>query len=268
MAVHAISLLHPRWLPGSGNSRRIGRLRRWRTRTVLQPLPWATIRRSVRAITHVLGKRREMQRIMAARRQDSEARINRETPEPKEPARLKAIVRHGCTVIRSLVPPAANLHGPRRQATTATAQAHRTVAVLSSLRSGRSVMRQPTTAIAALPTAVALTSHRSGCNGTHRLTTTTGVIRSRALTIRRPHARTRRRELIPHRAAATQLRHAPTRHRAAAAVVEVAAIAAAAAAEVHAAAEAPPLTAGTNLFANLRARPDLPGGFFLLKVML
>jgi len=53
----------------------------------------------------------------------------------------------------------------------------------------------------------------------------------------------------------------------------VAAIGAAVAAEARTAAGALPLTAGTNLFPNSSARPDLPGGRFLfgsdaLKVLL
>lgn len=47
---------------------------------------------------------------------------------------------------------------------------------------------------------------------TRRATATVAAIRSSALTIRRPHARTRRRELIPLRAAAIQPRLAPTPH--------------------------------------------------------
>src|SRR5258708_11543046 len=76
---------------------------------------------------------------------------------------------------------------PRRQSTTATAQALPTTAALTSLRNGHIATRRPM-AIA--------------------------VPRSRALTTRRPLARTRRRRLIPHRAAAIQLRHAPIPRRA------------------------------------------------------
>src|SRR5258708_39464368 len=63
-----------------------------------------------------------------------------------------------------------------------------------------------------LPTAAAPTSR---LNVRSRLTTTIVVIRSRALTIHL-QALIQRRELIPHRAAAIQLRLAPTPHPAAA----------------------------------------------------
>src|SRR5439155_19925028 len=92
---------------------------------------------------------------------------------------------------------AARAHGLRRLATTATAQA--------------------------LPTMAVLTSHRSGAMATRRPTTTTADILSRALivrrsarTVRRPLTRTRHRELIQRPAAAIHLRHIPTLHLAAA----------------------------------------------------
>ena len=121
---------------------------------------------------------------------------------------------------------------------------------------------------------------RSGRNVTPRPTTATAAIRSRALTARRPHVRTRHLKLIPHRAEVIQLRRAPTPHRAAAiqlrqaltprratalAVEEAAVVGVVAEeAEVRAAAGAPPLAVGTNLFSNSMARPDLPGGPFVL----
>jgi len=49
------------------------------------------------------------------------------------------------------------------------------------------------------------------------------------------------------------------------AVVVVIAAAVVAAAEALMAAEAPSLAGGTNLFANSRARPDLPAGLFLFE---
>src|SRR6267143_1869953 len=76
---------------------------------------------------------------------------------------------------------AVNRPGLRRPATTATDRAIRTAGARMSRRNVRS-----------------------------RLTTTIAVIRSRILTIRRPRARTRSRELIPHRAAAILLRLALT----------------------------------------------------------
>src|SRR6266851_7218814 len=148
------------------------------------------------------------------------------------------IVLRGHAAIRSLQRLAARPRGLRRQATTATAQA--------------------------IPTTAALTSRHSGHTATRLLTTATATIRSRVLTIRRPHARTRRRELIPHRAAAIQLLHAPTPHPATAPAAGVVALVAAAAA----AAEAPSLTVGTNLFANTKARPDVSGGPFVFQHQL
>ena len=145
----------------------------------------------------------------------------------------------------------------------------------------RGLLRQATTATAqALRAAGVRTSRRSALAETRRITATP-AIRSRALTIRRPRPRTRRRELIPHRAAAIQRLHVPTLRPAAAevaiavaegAVEVVAAIVAAGArtvagvvevaeavvaeahtavevAEVHTAVEAPALTATINLLA-------------------
>src|SRR5260370_959961 len=86
----------------------------------------------------------------------------------------------------------------RRPPTTAPAGALRTVPVLTSRHNRRSVMRRPTTTIV--------------------------DIHSRALIILRPHPHTRRRELIPHRAAAIRLRLAPIPHLAAAIAAEAAAI--------------------------------------------
>src|SRR5712692_9735401 len=131
------------------------------------------------------------------------------------------IVLRGHAAIRSLQRLAARPRGLRRQATTATAQA--------------------------IPTTAALTSRHSGPTTTRLPTTATATIRSRVLTIRRLHVRTRRHELIPHRAAAIQLLHAPTPHPATAPAAGVVALVAAVAAE------APSLTAGTNLFANTKA---------------
>jgi hypothetical protein len=174
--------------------------------------------------------------------------------------------------------------GPLRQTTTATTQALPMGDVRTSHRSALAETRR-ITATAAIRSRV-LTSRRSGPIATRHPTIITAAIRSSALTIRHPHARTRRRELIPLRAAAIPLRLAPIRHPAAAiaavVVVEVAAAAEVAEAhtvaevaevaeahtavevvEVHTAVEAPALTAITNLFADSAARLDAPGGPFV-----
>src|SRR5216684_1539337 len=173
------------------------------------------------------------------------------------------IVRHGHARMRRLEPPVARPRGHRRPTTTATAQPILTTGVLTRRNSRRNVTPRPTTATAAL--------------------------RSHALTIRHPRVlirRHRRRERIPRRAAAIQLRRVPTPHRAtaiavaAAEVVAVeaevvaeartaaagaAAVTAAVEAEAHTVAEGPVLTATANLFANSTARPDLPGGLFVFR---
>src|SRR6266404_4130350 len=160
------------------------------------------------------------------------------------------IVRRRHAAICSTEPPADRPQGLRRKATAATAQPLRTTtAALTSRPSARTETRRPT-AINALRTTGALTISRSGCNVTPRPTTATVAIRSRALTTRRPHARTRHRKLIPHQAAAIQLRRAPTPRRAAALAEEEAAVGVAVAVEARAAAEAPPLTGGTNPFSH------------------
>ena len=184
--------------------------------------------RSARAMPHAPGQRREIQLIAAAPRQVSEARISRETRGRKQLARLKAIGLHGHAVIRSPERSAARHRGLRRQATTVTAQA--------------------------LPTTAALTSHRSG-RTTARSPTVTATTRSLGRTIHPRTSLTHRRGHTPHLAVAIRLLHAPTPHRVAAT--------AAVAAEARTAAGALPLTAGTNLFANSSARPDLPGERFL-----
>src|SRR5439155_13676739 len=119
---------------------------------------------------------------------------------------MMQIVRHGHAGVRSPDPRPASPLGPRRRITTVTGQL--------------------------LPTAAAPTSR---LNVRSRLTTTIVVIRSRALTIHL-QALIQRRGLIPHRAAAIQLRLAPTPHPAAAiavaAVVAVEAVALAVEAEV------------------------------------
>jgi hypothetical protein len=113
-----------------------------------------------------------------------------------------------------------------------------------------------------------------------RPTTATAAIRSRALTVRRPHVR--HLKLIPHRAAVIQPRRAPTLHRAVAiqlrqvltprratALAEeeaVVGVAGAVAAEARAAAVAPLLAGVTNPFSNSMARPDLPGGPFFFGI--
>src|SRR5467141_5435873 len=192
------------------------------------------------------------------------------------------IVRRRHAAICSTESPADRPQDLRRKATAATAQPLRTTtAALTSRPSARTETRRPT-AINALRTTGALTISRSGCNVTPRPTTATVAIRSRALTTRRPHARTRRRKLIPHQAAAIQLRRAPTLHRAAAIRLrqaltlhrataraeEAAVVGVAVAAETRTAAEAPPLAGGTNPFSNSVARPDLPGGPFVFRHQL
>src|SRR6266481_857281 len=164
------------------------------------------------------------------------------------------IVRDGHARMRRLEPPVARPRGHRRPTTTATAQPILTTGVLTRRNSRRNVTPRPTTATAAL--------------------------RSRALTIRHPRVlirRHRRRERIPRRAAAIQLRRVPTPHRATAIAAEVvvvaaeartaaagaAAVTAAVEAEAHTVAEGPVLTATANLFANSTARLDLPGGPFV-----
>jgi len=204
--------------------------------------------RSVRAMAHARGQRKEIQLTVAAPRQVSEARIGRETHRHKQPARLKAIVLHGYAAIHSLERSAARHRGLRRQATTVAAQA--------------------------LPTTAALTSRHSGRTTTRRLTGTAAT-RSLGRTIHLRTSRTHRRGHTPHLAVVIPLRHAPTplrhtptphRHRVAATEAGVAAIGAAVAAEALTAVGAPPLTAGTNLFANSSARLDLPGGLLLIEV--
>src|SRR6266852_5010976 len=166
------------------------------------------------------------------------------------------IVHRGHAGIHSLEPSVARPRGHRRPTTTATAQP--------------------------IPTTVVLTRRNSRRNVTPRPTTATAALRSRALTIRHPRVlirRHRRRERIPRRAAAIQLRRVPTPHRATAIAAEVvvvaaeartaaagaAAVTAAVEAEAHTVAEGPVLTATANLFANSTARPDLPGGLFVFR---
>src|SRR6266478_3624492 len=101
-------------------------------------------------------------------------------------------VRHGHAPADNPHPPTASRRVLRRPATTATGRPIPTTAVRTNRRNVRS-----------------------------RLTTTTAVIRNSALTIRRPRARIQRREPIPRRAAAIQLRLAPTPHLAAVIAVAV-----------------------------------------------
>src|SRR5258707_742873 len=121
---------------------------------------------------------------MAARPQVSETRAHRKTRTRRrnQRAATKLIVRHGQAQVRSLGPPEASPRVPRRQTITATAQA---------------------------PTAAALTSRPREQTATRPVTVIT-VPRSRALTVRHPHAPTLRRGPTQPRAAAIQLRHAAT----------------------------------------------------------
>ena len=144
-------------------------------------------------MAHAPGQRREIQLIAAAPRPVSEVRISRGTHRRKLPARLKAIVLHGHTAIRSLEQAAARHRGLRRQTTTVAAPA--------------------------LPTTAALTSHRNGPTTT-RNPTVTAATRSLGHTIRLRTSLTRRRGHTPRLAVAIPLRHAPTPPQAAATVVE------------------------------------------------
>jgi len=150
--------------------------------------------RSARAMAHARGQRKEIQLTAAAPRQVSEARIGRETHRRKQPARLEAIVLHGYAAIHSLERSAASHRGLLRQATTVAAQA--------------------------LPTAAALTSHRSSGRTTARSPTVTAATRSLGRTIHLRASLTRRRGRTPHPAVAIPLRHAPTPPQAVAMVVE------------------------------------------------
>ena len=150
--------------------------------------------RSAREMAHASGQRREIRLIAAAPRPVSEIRISRGTHRRKLPARLKAIVLHGHTAIRSLEQAAARHRGLRRQTTTVAAPA--------------------------LPTTAALTSHRNGRTTTRNPTAETAATRSLGHTIRLRTSLTRRRGLIPRLAVALPLRHAPTPPQAAATVVE------------------------------------------------
>src|SRR5258708_3936727 len=196
---------------------------------------------------------------------------------------MMRIVHRRHEAICSLEPSAARPHGLRRQATAATAQPLPTTAALTNRRSAPTATRRPMT-IAALQALAALMSLHSGRMATRR-TTTIADLRSRALTIRRPHARIRRLNLIPHRAAATRLRPAPTPRRArairlrrapiprrapaiAAGVAAIGAVMAAVAAEARAAAGVLALTDTTNSFSNSIARPDLPDGLIVFRRQL
>src|SRR5260370_8791203 len=136
---------------------------------------------------------------------------------------MRQIVRRGPAVVGSQPQLAVS---PRRPAPTAIARVIPTTAARTSRRSVRSL----------LTTITAVTRNRP--------TTTIAAIRSRAPTIRLLPVLIRRRELIPHRAAAIQPRLAPTPHPAAAAetVAMVGAIAVGAAA-VAVAVEAAEVTA-------------------------
>src|SRR5216684_6105232 len=128
------------------------------------------------------------------------------------------IVRLWHAAIRNLEQSMDRPHGLRRRTTTATDQA--------------------------LPTAGARMSRHSALAGTRRITAT-AAIRSRGRTIRRPRPRTRRRELIPHQAAAIRHLRVPTPRLAAAeAAMAVVAVVTVVAAEVAAAVVAEARTAG------------------------
>ncbi len=145
-------------------------------------------------MAHAPGQLREIQLIAAAPRPVSEVRISQGTHRRKLPARLKAIVLHGHTAIRSPEQPAGRHRGLRRQTTTVAAPA--------------------------LPTTAALTSHRSGPTTTRNPTGETADTRSLGRTIRLRTSLTRRRGHTPRLAVAIPLRHAPTPPQAVATVVE------------------------------------------------
>src|SRR5260370_4787722 len=162
--------------------------------------------RSARAMAPVSGQRREIRLIAAAPRPVSVMRSSRGPHRRKLPARLKAIVLHGRVVIRSPEQPAGRHRGLRRQTTTVAAPA--------------------------LPTAAALTSHRSGPTTTRNPTGETAATRSLGRTIRLRTSLTRRRGHTPRLAVAIPLRHVPTLPQAVATVVEAVLRAAAAVAVV------------------------------------
>src|SRR6266849_6058438 len=172
---------------------------------------------------------------------------------------MRQIVRRGRAVVRRLEPRAASPLGPLRRIT----------AVIGHL----------------LPMADVPTSRHSGRNRICRLITTIAAIRSRAPTIRLLPVLIRRRELIPHRAAAIQPRLAPTPHPAAAIAVEVAAAgvpeaveatsAAAGAhavvvevAEAHTAVEVPARTVTVKSFCKLKGPPESSGRAFCFRRQL
>src|SRR6267378_3993650 len=193
------------------------------------------VRLSALAIANAPGKRRGTPPIVAVHPRVSETRIARQMSPRRQHGQMR-IVRPGREGIRNLEQSMARPRGLLRQTTAATAQA--------------------------LPIAGGRMSRRSVLAETRRITVT-AALRSRVLTIRRPRPRTRRHELIPHRAAAIRRLHVPTpRPVAEVAIAEAeaveaaveaeartAAVVAAAVAEAHTAVEAPALTVDTNLFA-------------------
>src|SRR6266478_1153355 len=186
--------------------------------------------RSAREMAHASGQRREIRLIAAAPRPVSEIRISRGTHRRKLPARLKAIVLHGHTAIRSPEQPAGRHRGLRRQTTTVAAPA--------------------------LPTTAALTSHRSGPTTTRNSTGETADTRSLGRTIRLRTSLTRRRGHTPRLAVAIPLRHVPTLPQAVATVVEAVLGAAAVVVVVAVLAAAGVVVAAalTNLFCRAQAR--------------
>src|SRR6267378_7819402 len=217
------------------------------------------VRLSAPAIANVPGKRKAMQPIVATRLRASETRIARQMSPRRQHGQMR-IVRPGREGIRNLEQSMARPRGLLRQTTAATAQALPIAGGRMSRRSALAETRR-ITATAALRSRVRM-SRRSVLAETRRITAT-AALRSRVLTIRRPRPRTRRHELIPHRAAAIRRLHVPTpRPVAEVAIAEAeaveaaveaeartAAVVAAAVAEAHTAVEAPALTVDTNLFA-------------------
>src|SRR5260370_42254334 len=108
------------------------------------------------------------------------------------------IVRRGHVAVRRRESPAVNLHGRRRPASAATAQALQTVAALLSRHSGRNVMLRLSTATApALPTVAALSRRHARRNVMLRLSTATAAAPPRDSTIPSPHPRPHLTLLLP-----------------------------------------------------------------------
>ena len=204
-----------------------------------------------------LGKRKAIRPTVAAHRQVSAVRIARQIGLRGRTACLTAIILRGRAVptpVRITLDRAT-----RRRTTTATVPAIQTAAALTILRRGPTAILRRTTTIA-VPRSRARTIRRPHAPIIHRLRART---RSPRL-IRRPAAVTRRpRVPIPRPAAAIRLPHGliPLRAIVPAEVVAIVVVVA----EVPMVG-VPPLTAGTNFFLLQKARPDFPGGLFSFRI--